>query len=84
MSYETIGEAISKMLDNCLELGSKDNMTMLVVPLEAMPLYNSLRIIIRPTEEKINKRKEMEAQQAEAEKHKEEEKAVEENPVSMS
>lgn len=39
MSYETIEESIARMLDDCLEKGSKDNMTMLVVPLEEMPLW---------------------------------------------
>ena len=32
-----MGEAVSMVLDCCLKRNSRDNMTMLVVPLEAMP-----------------------------------------------
>ena len=39
-SYKTTEEAIARMLDKCLELGSKDNMTMMVVPLNQMPLQD--------------------------------------------
>ena len=55
------------MLDKCLELGSKDNMTMMVVPLNQMPLPDEGKIAERIEMEQALKKQEEEKRVAEQE-----------------
>ena len=79
MSHETVEAALGGFLDVCLEKGSKDNMTIMLIPLANVPQWEKVGGVMgRPVSEMIEKRIEEEKKKAEEEARKAEEARKEE------
>ena len=65
MSHETVEAALGGFLDVCLEKGSKDNMTIMLIPLANVPQWEKVGGVMgRPVPEMIEKRIEEEEKKA--------------------
>lgn len=63
---EKIEDVVTNVLDHCLEKGSRDNMSVILVLFDAAPkyLYSFIIYFNRPIPERVQKRKEEKEQKA--------------------